>query len=149
MATLFRSVAGSVFLERIDGPQYMSVSGIPVFSNSSVLLSSVKVSRRESIQSIKTMTNNVYTYAFGEMPGQAQVSGVIIFLSCGGIGGSLRIPDDYYDRKRAYKGLTTYIGIGGTGFRVCLTGLDMSAEAGPFPHGRFSLGFTILPRQGG
>jgi hypothetical protein len=150
MATLIKSIAGSVFVERIEGPQYMSVSGISIFSKGSVLLSSVTVSRRESLQHIKTMTNNVYTYAFGELPGQVQVGGVIIFLdACGGVAGSMSWPNDYYSRKRAYVGKSTYIGIGGAGFRAVLTGLDMAAEAGPFPHGRFTLGFTVIPRAGG
>lgn len=150
MATLFRSIAGSVFLDRIDGPQYMSVSGVPIFSSASILLSGVQVARKESLQHIKTMTNNVYTYAFGELPGQVRISGVIIFVGCGGIpAGSFASPNGYYNANRAYRGRTVYVGVGGAGFRCALSGLQLQAEAGPFPHGNFTLDFTILPRQGG
>jgi hypothetical protein len=128
----------------------MSVSGVPIFSSGSILLASVQVSRQESLQHIKTMTNNVYTYAFGELPGSMQIGGIIIFVNaCGGAGGSMSTPNNFYDQKRAYRGLTVYVGVGGVGFRACLTNLILQAEAGPFPHGRFTLGFTVLPRQGG
>lgn len=150
MATLIKSKAGSVFVESIEGPQYMSVSGVNVFSNSSILLSSIRVSRRESLQHIKTMTNRVYTYAFGEMPGQVQIGGTVIFLSaCGGASGNFAMPDDYFESKRAYKGKTIFVGVGGASFKAALTSLDITAEAGPFPHGKFVLGFTTIPRAGG
>ena len=150
MATLLRSVAGSVFLERIDGPQYMSVSGIPIFSSGSILLNEVTIARQESLQHIKTMTNNVFTYAFGELPGQVRIGGVIIFIgSCGQPAGSLATPNSYFSSHRAYRGRTSVIGVGGASFKVCLSGLQFSATAGPFPHGKFSLYFTLLPRQGG
>jgi hypothetical protein len=150
MAQLIKSHAGSVYVENIEGPQYMSVSGVGLFGGGSFLLSGIKISRRESIQHIKTMTNQVFTYAFGELPGSVQIEGIIIFLNaCGGAAGTMGGPNAYYDGRRAYSGLTTYVGVGGAGFKAALTGLDMSADAGPFPYGRFSLGFTIIPRNGG
>lgn len=151
MAQLFKAANGSVFVESVTGPQYMSVSGVGAFDRGSIILTGVQVSRKESLHHIKVMSSKVYTYAFGELPGGITVSGMIFFLSsCNISAGSLGKVNGYYERQRAYsRGAPAYIGIGGASFKVALSSLDMSAEAGPFPVGKFTLGFSIIPSDSG
>lgn len=148
MAAILRSIPGSVTVENVDGPQYLSVSGVPGASAAGMILTGVKVSRRESLSFIRTLGGQVYSYAFGEMPGSMMVSGIIFFLdSCGGGLGNFKKLNDSYEARRAYKGGPTFVGVGGASFKCALTGVDFGADAGPFPDGRFSLNFTILPTE--
>jgi hypothetical protein len=147
MAAILRSIPGSVSVENVDGPQYFSVSGIP--NAPGMILTSVRVSRKESMAFLRTLGGNVYAYAFGEMPGSISVAGTIFFLnSCGGAWGNFAPLNMSYGGKRAYKGGMTFIGIGGASFRCAMTGVNFGAEAGPFPDGKFSFDFTIIPSEG-
>lgn len=147
MAALMKSTAGAVVVDDVGGPQYLSVSGVPGFPSSGLVLTSVQINRRESVQHIRTLGGAVYSYAFGELPGSAVVAGRIFLLnSCSGTTGSLGQMNSAYEGKRAYQGGLTFVGIGGASFQVVLTGLDLSAQSGPFPDAEFSMSFTIIPR---
>ena len=143
-----RSTAGAVYVEDLGGPQYLSVSGIPGFPSAGLILTSVQINRRESLHHIRTLGGAVYSYAFGELPGSAAVGGKIFLLnSCSGTTGAFSRMNRSYSQSRAYIGGLMYIGIGGASFRAALTGLDLSAAAGPFPDADFNLSFTIIPRS--
>jgi len=149
MAAILRSTPGAVSVENIDGPQYLSVSGVPGAPSAGMIISGVRVSRKESLSFIRTLGGQVYSYAFGESPGSLSVSGIIFFLnSCGsGLANFKRI-NDAYEARRAYKGGPLFVGVGGASFKCALSGVDFGADAGPFPDGRFTMSFTILPTEG-
>lgn len=149
MAELFRSARGTVIVETVSGPQYMTVSGPGLDILGSSVLSAVRVSRKESVHHIKTLSNTVFSYAFGEFPGSASVTGILLLgNTCGARQSSLGRANSSYERNRAYvAGKTAYLGIGGASFKVALTSLDLAADAGPFPMGQFTMGFAIIPNE--
>ena len=134
-------------MEEVAGPQYMSVSGVPM--SPGLILTSVRVSRRESLAFVRTLGGAVYTYAFGELPGSMSVSGLVFFLdSCGGRWGDFARASSQYSARRAYAGDMAFVGIGGAGFRCVLSGADFGAEASETPMGSFSMNFTVIPSGG-
>ena len=148
MAKLLKAKAGSVFIEEADGPQYFTIQGIRLIDNPAFILTRIRIARQESLQHIKTMTSKVYTYAFGELPGQVSVGGIMFFTnSCGVKKGKFGDINKYYEERRAYKGLSRYIAIGGAAFKVTMSSLEITAEASGLPFGQFSINYTILPQE--
>ena len=146
MAAILRSIPGAVVVEHVDGPQYLHVSGVPGTESSGLILTGIRVSRKESLSFIRTLGGQVYAYAFGEMPGTISVSGLIFFLdSCGNPLGDFKGINDSYEARRAYRGGPLFVGVGRASFKCALSSLEFGSEAGPFPDGKFTMSFTILP----
>lgn len=144
MANLFRSTAGEVTVDNYSGPQYMQVSGVPGIKSG--ILSSVRISRNEVVQHIKTLTAAVYSYAFGEGVGKVSVSGILFLNSLCVGSASMGDINRQYDRNRVFsRPVPIILGIGGASLKAILVGLDMGAEASATPTAQFSMSFDILP----
>jgi hypothetical protein len=151
MAEILSSRSGTVTVSAQEGPQIMRLDGVNLSQTASMIVTGMRFARSEGIQVTKALSGAAYTYAFGEVPGNASVTGKIFFQNACDPNSSRVIANlnAYYSSARAYSGGSRILSIGGAALKVVLTGLEAGMEAGPVPIGSFTLSYTILPSDFG
>jgi hypothetical protein len=151
MADLFQSVSGAVIKSKTNSPTFLSVDGLDqLLKGGKLLLTSIRITRAQDVQFLKTLSNLYYIYAFGESPGTIQVGGLVFFSDCNSksiSGDSIGEINKFYDDNNAYekKGTTRISGGNGMSFNTILTGVSISGDMTPYNYASFSLSFTLIP----
>jgi hypothetical protein len=150
MANLYNSKPGSLVKTTIASPTFMTIDGLDLRSNK-LVVTSFKLDRGQDVQHQKTLSSEIYTYAFGESIGRIQVGGLLFFGSCDGISAeSVTKINSFYSSNNLYtKNGPTKVAIGsGNAFQCYLENLSIVADASPYNMGSFNLGFSVIPKKG-
>jgi hypothetical protein len=150
MADLYQSKPGTLIKTSIAQPAMMTIDGLQM--GSKMIATSFKLDRNQDVQHQKTLSQDIYSYAFGEAMGRIQVGGLLFFGDCSGVSAAaISQINSFYSKSNIFakKGaLTCTIG-SGNAFQCYLESVSVVAEASPFNIGSFSLGFSVIPPSGG
>lgn len=146
MANIYRSTPGALVKSSVRQPSFLTVSGLDF--GDKMIATNFKLDRGQDMQHQKTLSQEIYSYAFGEAMGRIQVGGMIFFGGCNGpsSAGVSRI-NGYYSGNNAFakkSSVTCTIG-GQSAFKCYLENLSILVEASAYNTGSFSLGFSVIP----
>lgn len=152
MSNLYKATAGSVVRDQVSSPSFLSVDGFDgQLRGGKMIATAFHVDRGQGWQMMKTLSNAIYTYAFGEDPGKIRVGGLLFLVNCGSAGASARAIGDvnaYYEKSNMYarKG-PVRVAADGASYRTYLTEMSIVLEQNQYNYGSFSLGFLLIPEN--
>jgi hypothetical protein len=129
-------------------PAFIRLQEIDDFRlNGRLIATSLKLDRAQIVQSIKSLRNIIYLYAFGETLIKCNVGGYLFINNCGQQEG-IQILNDFYEQNNIYA-RTTPLGltIGQVFFQGFLESMSLAGENNPYNYIAFSFGFSLLPKD--
>lgn len=146
MADLYQSKPGTLIKSSIARPSFVTISGLSF--GTKMIATGFKLDRNQDVQHQKTLSQDIYSYAFGESVGRVMIGGLLFFGDCGGVSAAaLQKVNSFYSENNVYtkKGAVTCTIGSGNAFKCFLENLSIVAEASAFNIGSFSLGFSMIP----
>lgn len=152
MADLYKSRPGALVKTSIPTPTFLTVQGLKL-SGGKIMATSFKLDRSQDVQHQKTLSKDLYSYAFGESMGRVQVGGLLFFGQCGGGASSaaaIGVVNSFFNANNIYtkKGPVICTVGSGNSFKCYLENLSVNGEAGPYNMGSFNFGFSTIPARG-
>ena len=148
MADLYRSKPGTLIKSTVSHPAFVTVTGLQL--GTKMIATGFKLDRNQDMQHQKTMSQDIYSYAFGEAMGRVMIGGLLFFGDCNGVSASaISQINKFYSSANAYvkKGPVTCTIGSNAAFRCYLENLSVVAEGSAFNIGSFSLGFSVIPSK--
>lgn len=145
MANIYKSIPGTLIKQQVKQPAFLTVEGLAL--GDVALATSFRVDRAQDVQHVKTLSRDIYSYAFGESIGKIQIGGMLFLATCSGKSAtSISDINEFYSNNNIYtKGSSLTCTIGsGTSFKCYLENISVSIEASAYNSGSFGLGFSVL-----
>lgn len=145
MANIYKSTPGALVKQQVKQPAFLSLDGLAL--GDVALVTSFRVDRAQDVQHVKTLSRDIYSYAFGESIGKIQIGGMLFLANCSGKSAtSISDLNEFYSNNNLYaKGSSLTCTIGsGTSFKCYLENISISLEASAYNSGSFGLGFSVI-----
>ena len=149
MADIYKSTPGALIKQQVKQPAFLTLDGLAL--GDVALITSFRVDRSQDVQHVKTLSRNIYSYAFGESIGKVQIGGMLFLSTCDvRTSSGISNLNDFYSKYNLYtrgSALTCTIG-SSTSFRCYLENISISLEASAYNSGSFGLGFSVVSSAG-
>lgn len=148
MADLYRQTAGALIKTSEVSPAFLMVDGLPELRSDFLLATRFGIVRAQATQYVKSLSNLIYIYAFGEIPGKIDIGGIALFRTCSAQTDAIRFLNDYYSENNIYnRDSAIRITIGGAAFSVFLEQMAITGEQNPFNIASFQMQFTFVGKS--
>jgi len=150
MADIYNSTPGTLVKTTTDNPAFLTLEGLDL--GNVALATSFRVDRAQDVQHVKTLSKDIYSYAFGESMGKIQIGGMLFYANCDEKNRTqIKDINDFYANNNLYnKGSALNCTIGGsTSFRCYLENISIALEASPYNFATFGLGLSVIPNNRG